>query len=282
MRSLLFATLLLSSISSMAAEGGSEFFWQAESGKSYLSPQLGFASGEVETKAGPTGDISLFGIGLEYENGLSEQFSAGVSLSYSSGETEVQGTSRDQEGLGDIDFFIKGSSPLTSGNLKYGAELSLSPGNSETDSNGDSNAYSGRHTLTPYIGYETSADGLKFGGKIAYQLHLTDQKDEDASGNETKTSGGADLDLMVFIETATSTGTFGGKIGHSISSDVKDEETGEKSDVSPLTMLGVYGTSEIKEGLTFFGELNYGILGESDTIDNGNMFALLGGLRIAL
>jgi len=267
---------MLSSISAFAADGGSEYFWQAGAGQTFIVPELEYFDGSVDGKAGGSTDLKTTNISVAGEWGYTADMSFGAELTMVKEEVGTVEAS----GLGNIEFFMKGSHALSTGALKYGAALSISPGNSEQDSSGDFNGYTGGHELTPYIGYEHKGD-ITCGAKVSYEIGLGDRKVEDASGTESDESGEDTLALSVFAETGHAAGTWGASLTHAMTSDSEDE-AGTKTEMPDQTTLAVYGDYGLSEGTALTGSLGYQMIGSTDVIDDGSGIQLLVGARFAL
>lgn len=282
MRSLFIATLMLSSISAFASEGGSgsEFFWQAGAGQTVIVPELEYQDGSVDGKTGGSSDYNVTNISVAGEWGYTADMSFGAELKMVKEETDNGTTKTEDSGLGNIEFYMKGSSALSTGALKYGATLSLSPGNYEEDSSGDGNGYTGGHELIPYIGYEHKG-AITCGAKVSYEIGLGDRKVEDAAGNESDESGEDTLALAVFAETAHAAGTWGASLTHAMTSDSEDE-SGTKTEMPDQTTLALYGDYGLSGETTLTGSLGYTMIGSTDVIDDGSGMTLLLGARFAL
>lgn len=275
MRSFLIATLMLSSVSAFAADHGSEYFWQAGAGQTYIVPELEFFDGSVDLKGGGDVDTKGTNISVAGEWGYTADMAFGAELTMVKQET---GDTEDS-GLGNIELYMKGNHALTTGALKYGVALSISPGNYEIESNGDGNGYTGGHALVPYIGYEHKGD-ITCGAKISHELGLGD-KTWEQGGAEADVKGADTTALAIFAETAHSAGTWGASLTHAMTSDYEFED-GSKEEISDSTTLAVYGDYGMNEGTTLTGSLGYSMIGSTDAIDDGSAMTLLLGARFAL
>jgi hypothetical protein len=297
MRLLLIATLLLASVSGFAkspraaaapapmemsssmSSGSSYFFWQAGAGKSYLLPELSYT--KISATLKPAGDFSekSTGIQVSYEYGWNEDISVGATLGYSKDKLDNTGTSSTNSGVEDLKFYLKGTRDLAPGNLKYGASLNLSPGKNKTETNGDSNEFTGRHSITPYVGYEMKANAFTFGGKLSYELAITDEKSEDATGAETKTGGDTSTEIALFGESSCSFGRWGASLTHLMTSKSKPAGGTESSNPTADT-LDIYGDHNINDTTTLTGTIGYAKIGSSDNIDSGHGIHLALGARV--
>lgn len=241
-------------VAAFAAEGGgSEFFHQAQEGKHELTPSFTYLTGSYETP-GTTADMTGTTFSLSYDYGLMPEMSLGAELAFSSTETEVGAVSSTDSGLNDLALFVKASMPAGPGALKYGAELSLSPGDSVSEASGDANNYSGGHALTPYVGYEYNAAPCTFGAKLATSFGLTDRATEDESttpSTKTDYSGSEETTFSFFYEHEFNADMLiGASLDWTTTSDETDETNGGTSEnVSPTQVLSVYLPTKLGEGV---------------------------------
>lgn len=264
---------------------GSEFFYQSAAGKHELTPSLQMNSLEIEYTGGTKLTTDTNQLNLEYEYGLMEELSVGAALGYVfGGDYELLGTKGDISGLSNIEVFAKATMPAGPGFLKYGASLSLSPEDKETESNNDVNASTGGHSLEPYIGYEYAWDNCTFGAKLAVDVGLTDRTEKTSSGS-TDYSGGEATTISLFYEHKFSEAM---KLGASLDwitkSDLKNETSGGTTEqLSPTQLLSIYLPTSVGSG-TLLPELGYGFTTEDKVgateIDSYSMLNLALGYRM--
>lgn len=183
------------------ANEGTEFWYQSGAGTQDVTVTLSSESIDAETSGGDY-KASNTGVEVEYQRGFDEHRAMGVAVKYSTGTSELGTSEDDIAGLHDLDFFYRAYHAMGSGNLRYGANLEVSPGDSETESNGDENNYSGGITLIPYIGWEQTQDSCSWGAKLSMDLRLTPGKYDDKSSTPTtgENEGGEETVLTGFYE----------------------------------------------------------------------------------
>lgn len=275
--------MMVSSVSAFASSEGSEYFWQAGAGHTYLIPELEYATIDQDVKAGGSRETTDTVLSVSAEYGYTEHMAFGATLGYRTAKTEQGATEDKEKGLLDVLLYMKGSHALSAGALKYGAVLGISPGKSKQESADEVNAYSGRHTLTPYVGYETVAfEHYKVGAKVSYEIALTDAKHEALNGTETEYSGADELEVSLFVERPYSKGNLGLALAHASISDTKDETNGGKTENSSITALEVYTDYTLNETTTLLGEVAYKMYGSTNVLDDGSGLSLLLGARFAL
>jgi len=294
MKAIVASLLLVVSTSAFAAEGGgeagSEFFFQTHAGGQDLTPKITYFSESDKLKgAANTTDTTGFLVGAEYEYGVMEGLAVGAALSYESASVD-DSTDYDIKGLQNVELFVKGSSAAGPGAFKYGANLSLSPGDLEIDSNSDRNAYTGGHDLVPYVGYEygMGAESV-FGAKLAFTLELGDKTvTTDPGSVESKVSGGERTTISLFYEHQLAALKLGVALDWATVADVDSKTAGVTTtteQVSPQQTLRVYTPMVVGTG-TLLPELRYGFTTDdkrsSTDIDTYDRFALAVGYRIAL
>ncbi len=273
--------IVLCALTVFSTAHASEFFYQAPADQNVLTPQLGLIlSQKIDDKTGgylkSKGPVLI----LAFERGLSEQFAIEAITSYASvSRKDENKTKNDIEGLGDLNFRLKGVSKMEQGNLRYGVLASFSPGDSEVKAN-ESNNYSGRHALTPYVGYEIVSGDLTFGAAIECELLVTDLK-QKTLGVDDKYSDGQTLNVGVFLETVTAVGQFGGHIQYATTSDFEKESTGAKIEQANLVTLGAYGTRTLESAQLIYG-VDYHRFGSTDVSEGGDGILLNFGARFAL
>jgi hypothetical protein len=280
MRLLVIASLLLSAAVASATEKEGQFFWQAESGKTFFLPRIDYFSGDIDLSSTLSAKIKGPTLYFGAEQGLNENMSVGAQISYINNKTEISGTSTKTTGLEDIELNFKGKQAAGAGNLRYGATLSLSPGKAKTKANGDDNGYTGGHTLTPMVGYDVAVGSFTVGGKIYTEVGLTDDKGDNA-GTETKESGYDATSISFFGETTCEFGHVGASLGFLKLSDSKDEIANTTSTNSKITLLQIYGDHSINEATTLTGDLSYAKLGDSDQMQDGKIIVLSFGATYA-
>lgn len=248
-----------------------EYFYQAPEGVQQLTPSLAYHDLTYKYKNGGKITGSGFDLDLRYERGLTNMFSAGGIVSYKTMTLKgsTTGGKIEGKGLGDIQLFLKGHTDLLESRyLWFGVTLTLSPGASEkkdkSSTTEEQNAFSGEHTLSPYVGYTVLVtESLTFGAKVQTEVKIGDgtEKETDLTGTTTtaKTSGGEISMLSLFLESPIEKGNFGGFVQYSALNPTKSKENGSTSTYGGANYLGagVYGTQDSSEGFTLRGDLAY-------------------------
>lgn len=184
-----------------AQEGGgsssSEFFFQSAAGASNVTAGVDYGMLTTEPKGGGAEtEMSGFGVRAEYEYGLNEMLSLGARLQYQSMTTEgIAGAAdTDNDGLANPEIFLKGTSAMGTGRLRYGVTFGLGLENQTAD-----NVSTGGHSLTPYVGYDMDMGGGILGARLSYGW-MMERTFETAGGAEVKTEGGNMLGVSGFYE----------------------------------------------------------------------------------
>ncbi|MCB0350081.1 MAG: hypothetical protein KDD38_02785 [Bdellovibrionales bacterium] len=265
----LITLLVTLPVAAFAADSGSEYFYQAGEGQHEVTPGFTYQTGNIK---GTGFDVDITGtiLGVGYEYGLMPELSLGAELSYSSVKSDDGTNSSTDSGLENIDLLVKATMPAGPGALKYGATLSFSPGDYTVDSSGDGNAYTGGHSLTPYVGYEMTADACTFGAKLSTEVGLTDEAtdDENNTPNKSENSGGQQTVFSFFYEHKFSEDM---KLGASLDwiTTADDKVTPEggtattSENLTPNQRLSVYLPTKLGEG-TLLPTLTYTMTTDDD------------------
>jgi hypothetical protein len=288
MRKSIISLLVMLPLAAFAKGGGSEYFYQSETGKHDVTPRLSIDSSSLKYVGGSKATASANVLSAEYEYGWMDGVAVGAQLGYTfSGEIDSGTSTVDMTGLNNIEAFVKANLPAGPGTLRYGAALSLSLADSEVEANGDKNTATGGHDLVPYFGYEQSWDKCTFGAKLSLEVGLTD-KTEDNNGTKTDFSGGEDTTIGLFYEHKFSEEMLLGiSLDWVTTSDSKDETNGGAAteNLSPTQVLGVYVPVKLGNG-TLLPKLTYGMttadeVGTSE-VDSYSATSLSVGYRIEL
>jgi hypothetical protein len=266
----LLVMLPIAAFAEGAASGGSEFFYQSAAGKQDVTPSLQMNSQSEEVGGGAEDTTDTTVLRAEYERGIQEGLSAGVALGYVvSGENDDGTTTTDITGLQNIDVFVKASMAAGPGALKYGANLSLSPGDQELDGD-ELNAYTGGHSLTPYVGYEMASGACTYGAKLAVDFGLTDRT-LVVGATDTEYSGGEDTTISLFYEHEFNADmTLGASLDWVTTSDTTNETSGgDTENISPTQVISLYLPTKVGSGL-LLPELEYGMT-TADQVNNADV-----------
>ncbi len=281
MRKLLTTALVFASMTAatnaFAQTENSEFFWQAEEGRTYIIPALSLVNGEVKRGA-TTLDISSTTLGAGIEHGLTTNVSLHGQLSYSSGKKKSGVNSMDLNGLNDVLVGAKVTRALGNGNVKYGAIANLSLEKQEFEANGDSNSATGQHYVAPYLGYEFSVNTMKLGAKASYEINIGDRK-ATVAGTDDNSSGGEALAAELFAENNYGSHTFGVNLAYISYTDRKyDDGTVSEGDNDWGARL--YSNFKLNDTTDLGAHLAYLNLDDKDL--TGSVLNALVQLRIAL
>lgn len=271
----------------------SEFFSQAPEGQNWLSPGAVYISGQTKYSNSTKTDNSAMLFGFEYERGIAPTASAGVRVVYASTNAKKtkNGTAdvkTDIRGLGDLEFFLKGHTPLEDGKyIWYGVKLSMSPGKATNKAKDGGNkweqsANSGGNGFTPYVGLSVPMNGYTLGGKLSIERRLTDAtlKETDASGQTStiKMSSGETTKFSVFAETPISTGFVGTYLEYAAKNTTDLESGGGTGTISGYNTISLvaYGTHSFSDTALLRGELLYGKLASDSaaygSVDSSSLF----------
>ena len=177
-------------------------------------------------------------------------------LGYAKTTVESSNSKRISSGLQNLDTHLLGSHSLTSGSFKYGSKLSISPDNLIIESNGNYNAFTGRHMLTPYVGYEMQLSESIWGVKFEHEIGLGKRTYKDSTGAKFKDSGMEVTTLSSFYEHEVAPQwKWGFSLGWAHVADyVNDNGTFES--MTPLHILSFYSNHPVGSG-TFITKLEY-------------------------
>jgi hypothetical protein len=239
---------------------GSEFFYQSAKGAQDVTPEFTYYSSTIKSKtaAGVKTKLETSGyiLGAEYEYGFNEQWAFGGALAYQAFDVETTSTTSsdiDATGLKNIELYAKGTSPTGPGLLRYGGTLSLSPGDIEVKSDGDTNAYTGGHSFEPYVGYEMAKDKCIYGARLKLDFELSEKTQDNATGADTEIEGAEKTEFAVFYEHLLKEDM---RLGASFAwTTVEDVETKTgivktKSDsVTPLQTISLYAPKTLAHGV---------------------------------
>lgn len=277
------------SLNAMAADGGgkgSQFLYQAPVDKIQLTPALTYLSLTAKLKGAVTKlESSGYTGALRSEYGISDMFSAGATLSYTSLKNEYSPAgvtaSTDSKGLDDIRFFLLGRMDQAASSFRFGTDVNFSLSKSITEADSDTNRASGGISLEPFVGYEMYWNACTVGTKLAYKLYAGDRKAEDKSATPTTTSdvsGGETVTWSAFYEHDMKPWTLG--VSLDWESEAKDKEdtngTVTTSAGQSIMTLTLYAPYEVSESLTVYPLVNYGKYTAFDTasIESANSYAV--------
>lgn len=230
----------------------SQFFYQSEQGQHILQPTLVPLLYREYNLKPPAGQSKTTGnsIALTYQYGLTNDFALAMTVKYSAIGDEYNSVKQTSKGLQNIDTFFMGSQSQSYGTLKYGAKLSLSPGNLVVDANGNSNGYTGQHLLTPYVGYEGLLNAGSFGAKVERDLGISKKILEFSDGSKLKNTGSEATTLTLFYEHYFAGQTkLGSSFSWSIISDYISESGVHSDNITPLQALSIYETHQLGLGV---------------------------------
>ena len=254
---LLFA-IICGSVSAHAIRDN-EYFWQAKSKELYFEGALGFVSLKTAYQYVPVTDQYIKQKGVVYfaaaEYGVSENIAIRLGTSFRSQTVEYYPSSKYKyQGLGDIDVGAKLTSELDNYNIRYGANVTFSPGDSEYKNNSLNN-YSGRNFFIPYIGFDFDATNLTYGLRISYALPMSDQKRVINDVPEQRT-GGEMATLSLFSERhLPREGNIGLKFNYYMNSDY-ESPTGREENPDAFS-LSAYGNGFRTASLMFTYDVGY-------------------------
>lgn len=282
---MLFVTALAGTAQAADTAVGSEFFHQAPAGISEVTPHIGYRSFTFKAKGG-TSDTTLSGlnrIGASYEYGLNEMLSLGADLSYSTLETD--GTPKSKfNGLEDPTLFVKGTSAMDFGRLRYGANLGLGFQKSKNaTASQDGNVATGGFSLAPYVGLDADVGPGVLGGRLSYTFRF-ERTTEVAGSGDTKSTGGNELGLSAFYEYMLSDMLLGGALNYRMVTDTEDESGGVKTknndDYAPFG-LSLYTRIPVTEAAVVIPRLDYDFSAGGEKYDKYNDLALSIAARFA-
>lgn len=265
---------------------GSEFFYQTPAGKQDITARLGYRMNVTREKATTTApnpqDVKNTGLddtGVSYEYGISDAFSVGADLNFSSLETD-ETTKVKTSGLKDPMINFKGTSGMDFGRLRYGAMLGLG-GLQKAKQEADSKtAMTGGYSLTPYVGADSDVGPGILGARLSYGIAMerTIEVTGTTGSTDYKGTGGNNLGVSVFYEYVMSDMLFGGAINYNSISEItlKDTATNAEGKSESFNTTGVSLYSRIPMGFDLIPRLDY-VFADSSKDKASNMLLSLAG-----
>ena len=192
--------------SSLLAKDSSEYFYHLESAQNSLSLSYMQINLDMDIKSNNSalkGSIEAEEqkIRLAYQYGLTSDLNFLFNLSQTEAENTAFGSKSSSEGLEDIVLGLQYKDLLSTGALFYQANLNISLEDKETNSQDESNAFSGGHSLDLQIGYQFDYDIFSFGIALQKDLLLEDKTQVTTGNSSSETvSGGEITSLTVFSE----------------------------------------------------------------------------------
>jgi hypothetical protein len=247
--------IIAASLAALAAhaEGqasGSEQLHQAGAGANEGTATLSYESEKIEFKGG--GDFKVKGetLGLQYEHGLNEMLSLGGKISYDSLKNSTTGSSdTDRTGLEDIDLFLKGNMAAGPGTFRFKVDLTVTPEDSKTKSNGDTNAASGGNNLAPMVAYELPMGPGIGGAYLSTEVDIGKGKTTVSGGSSDKFKGGNSTIFGLFYENPLDAGNMiGGNLEYETVSDSTFDTAGTQDNLSKTITLSVYSKHAVGSG----------------------------------
>jgi len=223
-----------------ANAGGTQFFYQTAPDNRAITPGASYLEQKINSTNGYQ-TVSALLIAIIYEHGFTPMFSLGGVLAYESGSITQTGVNDETiSGLANIILYGRGTLPMGTGAFKFGADLSVSPGNQTVSYNGNVNAFTGGQQIIPYVGYQHPMGPGFIGAKLLTQIDLGNRSQTNSQTNTTnKTSGMDTTEFDVFYELMCSLGHIGGALEYqSISS--TDTNGTTSSNYSPFYGVKVY------------------------------------------
>lgn len=257
------------SSSAFADSVGSAFMHSAGGGVIEVMPTVGFTNftKKVNTAGAPFTEHNGSGMAefLKAEYGINDSMSAGLLLGMynyksKSSPSGIIGDYTDS-GMMDPTLFFNWKMGMGAAILRAGAMLAISPGDHKYSNDFSENAYSGAHSLNPWVGYEMNVGAGTVGTKLSYSMYLSDRKiHRDASAfyaaYDSKASGGQTTSLDVFYEHAfNTTFTLGVDLNWSGTQNTKEDVNGVTDDRDNGTASiggAVYGTIMVSSSPTIF------------------------------
>lgn len=255
------AFLLFASCSAFAASSGgngSEYQWQTPADKIEVTPRLDYINRTDAPKTGSDTKVTGFHVGLLGEYGISEMFSAGLSLSNLSYTINTTPETK-KSGLEDLNVFFHGRSEMGMGSLRYGIDVGFGLAKSETKTNGDQNASSGGMSLAPFVGYEMNMAPCTYGARLSYKMFMGDRTHTNGA-TEEKLSGPTTTSLALFYEHDMAPMKIGAalEIEGSGSYDTKVNGTSSgKTSGETMTGVSIYAPYEINPMITVVPAFKY-------------------------
>lgn len=267
--------------SAQAATGtiNSETFYQASPEANVVTPALDYSSESISAKIGAASvDVKDSGptLNFNYERGINDMFAAGITLGYKQGSSEMTGamtSDNDENGLTDVALTFKGqNSFVQDSSLHYGAYLKMSTGNRTVDADGNYNAMSGGHSLTPFVGYQWLWNSNVIGVKYTQTIWGSERTTEGPGGSEAKEEGGGLSELKAFYEMPMDKWNLGFSAQYRANSPVEDTTTSTKTrlyDAIQTAGVTFYPTWNVNETTTVVGSLGYATLLSKDPTFDG-------------
>ncbi len=265
MKSLMTTLLVLSgTIAAQAATHvQSEYFYQAESDNNVLTPEVTYNSDSIKMKAQNKTETTGENLNLTYERGLTEMYSAGVMVGYTTNTSETKGSNdTDTNGLSDVQFFGKGRYSFMEGSsFHYGAYLFLSPSDQEIEvktSKTEYDANSGGNSLRPYVGYQWLLGSHVLGTRLStdFLIGKRSVKTKTTSTTTNKYEGGEATQLSVFYEIPYEMGAVGFEAFYTGINQQKKDGV-EQHDGYNTMGLSVYSPYHFSDSATVIGNLTW-------------------------
>ncbi len=298
--------MLTSSV--FAAKSGSsdyaELYYQPDSGQHALTPGFGYASTKAEAKATLLGQEfkssmtgTSTGVSLNYDYGLSENFSLGVAGGYSTsssktkttwGGATISETESKNDGLTNVGLNLGTRFSVDAFAVYLGVNASLSPGDRTYDATANKgNNYSGGTALSPYLAFSTKLGSSFLLGVGGAYSSLGDRTTKNTNPtSETKTTGGNAIMGRLFAEFPMDGWTPGLSAGYTTSEKTKTTTSAGTSeyDGSSAAIFSGYLTIRAGAGLDLLADIGYG---KPDQTSSGgitveNAYSVSGGLALRL
>jgi hypothetical protein len=259
--------------------GGSQFFYQTAAGHQALTPVLDYQTWNIDA-TDDNQTLSGLLVNLGYEYGLNDMLSVGANIGYTNQTASETGLSNTTiNGLQNIDLYVRGTLAAGVGSFKYGADLSISPGDRTISSNGNLNAATGGHSITPYVGYQMMAGPGTVGAKLSTQIDIGDRTTSQSGLPDQKFSGSDQTEFDVFYEQRLAQiWMFGAALNYDSYSDTKHDGGGTLSNYSPFIGLKVYSVVNVGPG-ELLPMIQY--QWTSDTSENGNTISSYNKIDVA-
>ena len=276
-------TLAIASLSmyAMSAQAAlkTQYFFQADAGKSVATAELGMRTLTLKPNGGGTNtELSGTFLNLGYEYGINDVFAVGIALPYQfAGKAKGTGATNDPkyDGMGDIGLYSKATMDMGGSNLQFGLGLNMSMGKAKMDTTAGNEKYSyqtGRTYIVPYVGYVMPVGNFNLGAKLSFELNLTTAKVDTGTGTDSDYKGGEVSKLGFFGEMPFTGGLVGLELAYRSVNQHKMGTAGTKMDDGySMVDIHLYGTYEINEMITLIPDINYGMAQvKSSTFDGGS------------
>ena len=178
----------------------SEHFFQSAAGESNVTGRLGYENLTTTGKEPDADEFELKGlnpVSVEYEYGINDMFSVGGNIGYMNLDSDTA----EYSGLVNPNVFLKGTSVLEFGRLRYGASVGLGFMKREFKRDGDKGTVApgsglfspGGLSVTPYIGTDIDLGPGILGARLSFLLPFKhtwefkgdDNREADVEGGET-------------------------------------------------------------------------------------------------